>query len=224
VGDTVTWDTGASPTHNVKATNDVPADPDWKNFLRPGPTDFTPASAHSRFEYTFEAPGVYTFQCMLHFTTMAGTVTVTEPGSTPTATATATATSTATATATATTQPPRPTASATATPDTHTNTPPPSPGADTTKPRISSASVKGLRRAVRVRFRLSETSTVTIQIKKQGSRKVLRTQRINARAGVRTVTVRSSKLRRGRYTVELRARDAMGNRSTLAKKSVRLRR
>ena len=209
----------------MKATNDVPADPDWKNFLRPGPGDFNPAPAHSKFEYTFDAPGVYTFQCMLHFTTMAGTVTVTEPGSTPTATATATATATstatATATATATTQPSQPTA--TATPDDHTNTPPPTPIADTTKPRISSASVKALRRAVRVKFRLSETSTVTIQIKKRGSRKVLRSVRINARAGSRTVTVRSSKLKRGRYTVELRARDAMGNRSTLAKKSVRLR-
>jgi hypothetical protein len=75
-----------------------------------------------------------------------------------------------------------------------------------------------------VRFRLSEPATVEIRVKRRGRGKVLRTVRVHAPAGTRTVTVRSRRLKRGRYVVQLRARDAAGNRSDLAKKSLRLRR
>jgi hypothetical protein len=47
---------------------------------------------------------------------------------------------------------------------------------------------------------------------------------VHAPAGTRTVKVRSRRLKKGRYVVQLRARDAAGNRSDLAKKSLRLRR
>ena len=43
--------------------------------------------------------------------------------------------------------------------------------------------------------------------------------RVQAPAGTRTVDVRSSKLKKGRYTVEIAARDAFGNSSTPGKRS-----
>ncbi len=75
---------------------------------------------------------------------------------------------------------------------------------------------------MRVRFRLSEPATVTVRIKRRGSRKVLKSARVQARAGTRTVTLRK-RLKKGRYTVEIRARDAGGNRSSLATKRLTLR-
>jgi P pilus assembly chaperone PapD len=81
-----------------------------------------------------------------------------------------------------------------------------------------------LRRAVRVRFRLSEPATVTVRVKRRGSRKVLKSASVQAPAGTRTVTLRSKRLKKGRYTVDLRARDAFGNRSSLATKRLTLRR
>ena len=45
---------------------------------------------------------------------------------------------------------------------------------------------------------------------------------VRARAGSRAVTVRGSKLSKGRYSVEIEARDARGNRAPLARKTVRV--
>ena len=56
----------------------------------------------------------------------------------------------------------------------------------------------------------------------RGSRTVLTSARKLLRAGTRDVTLRSQKLKKGRYTVEIEARDAYGNRSPLAKKQVRV--
>ena len=86
---------------------------------------------------------------------------------------------------------------------------------------MRSVRLKALRRAVRVRFRLSEPATVTVGIKRAG--RVLKAARVQARAGTRTVTLRGTRLRKGRYTVEIRARDAFGNRSRLAKKRLAVR-
>jgi hypothetical protein len=102
-------------------------------------------------------------------------------------------------------------------------TPSPSGGTDTVKPSLRAVRLTGARRAVRVRFTLSEPATVTVRVKRRGSRKVLKSARIQARAGTRTVTLRSKKLRKGRYAVDVQARDAFGNRSTLAKKALTLR-
>jgi len=44
-------------------------------------------------------------------------------------------------------------------------------------------------------------------------RKVLKAKRVQAGAGTHSVTVRSKKLKQGRYTVVVLARDAFGNRS-----------
>ena len=61
-------------------------------------------------------------------------------------------------------------------------------------------------------FRLSETATVTLRFKRRESRQG-RAHRcaLQVRAGTRTVTVRGDRLRRGRYMVELEARDGSGN-------------
>ena len=49
-----------------------------------------------------------------------------------------------------------------------------------------------------------------------------RTVRLSARAGARSVTVRSSALVRGRYVVEVEARDARGNRAAVQRANVRV--
>jgi plastocyanin len=216
-GDSVTWHIGppnSTQAHNVAATNDVPADPQWKDFA----TDFS----NGDFTYTFSQPGTYDFVCNAH-AGMVGTVTVTgdpvgTPTATPTTTATATATTTATATATA-------TASATpiAQPAGTGQTPAPSATTDTVKPTVRKLRLKAMRHAARVRFRLSENATVTIRVKR--GRTALKSVRLQARRGTHTVMVRSSKLKKGhRYTVELRARDAHGNTSKAARASLRFRR
>jgi hypothetical protein len=140
---------------------------------------------------------------------MKGTITVTgaaEP------TSTATATTTATATPTPSTQPSDP----------GTDTPAPTGGtADAIKPTLRSIGASAKRRAVKVSFRLSENATVIIRVKR-GS-KVVKSVSKQLAAGKRTVSVRSAKkLKKGRYKIEVRARDASGNVSTLASKSFRV--
>ena len=151
---------------------------------------------------TFTQNGDYLFVCDKH-SQMTGTIRVTGA---------AEETSTATATATPSTQPSDP----------NTNTPPPTGGtADAVKPtlRTIGASAKG--RAVKVSFRLSESATVTIRVKR-GS-KLVKSVTKQLAAGKRSVSVRSAKkLKKGRYKIEVRARDASGNVSTLASKSFRI--
>ena len=77
-----------------------------------------------------------------------------------------------------------------------------------------------MRRGATVRFTLSENAAVTIRFKKGST--TLRTARLSARAGSRAVTVRGSKLVKGRYSVEIEARDARGNRAPMARKTVRV--
>jgi plastocyanin len=210
-GDTVTW-RFESGIHNVESVS-----PNWS---------FTSGSPPSSGDapYTFTAPGSYQFTCEVHPTTMTGTITVQDAPVTPTPTPSPTAT--ATATATATVQPgPTPTPTPTAAPggDVHVHTPAPRRGSDTVDPAVTRVRATGARRAVRVRFRLSEPATVTIRVKRGGSRKVLKSARVQASAGTRTVTLRSRKLRKGRYTVDIQARDAFGNRSAPTTRRLTLR-
>ena len=53
---------------------------------------------------------------------------------------------------------------------------------------------------------------------------MVKTARVQLRKGLHRVTLRSAKLRTGRHTIDVSARDASGNRSKLAAKSLRLRR
>jgi plastocyanin len=217
-GDTIVWDFDASAgvSHNVHATAGPPEDAGWATFS----TDFQSSGEVRR---TFNQRGTFTFVCQAH-SGMSGTIEVTgdpvDPTPTPTATATATATATPTATATSTPSP-----SGNPPVDDHTSTPPPAGIArtDTIAPALSAVRLKALRRGARVTFKLSEPATVTLRFKKRASSKLVRTERLQGRAGTRTVTVKSARLKAGRYTVELQARDATGNSSSLLRSNLRIR-
>jgi plastocyanin len=197
VGDSVTW-TFANPftAHNVAAKADSPDA--WSTGDGPWTTNHDPVGP-----IQFDAEGTYTFECQLH-NGMDGTVIVGDGVGDPPD------------------DPPDddPPSSPPPTGGTPT-TPPPTPGADAVKPTVKSVKLKALRRAVRVRFRLSEPATVTVRVKR--GRKVVKSKRVQAGAGTHSVTVRSKKLKKGRYTVEILARDASGNRSRLATKRLSVR-
>lgn len=219
-GESVTW-AFQGGGHNVESKAGDPGDgaakdERWDSYAYP-PGMFQVAPQGSSDTYTFYKSGTYNFICVFHGN-MTGSVVVEGedkpiPEPTPTPTPTPTATPTATPTPTPTPPPV----------DDHTQTPPPTPAADTVKPTLSGLKLKGAKRAAKVTFKLSENATVTVKVRKRGAKKVLRTMRLQARAGTRTVVVRSAKLRRGRYTVTLTARDAMGNTSVVSNAKLRIR-
>jgi hypothetical protein len=87
---------------------------------------------------------------------------------------------------------------------------------------LSKLKVRAITHGAKVRFSLSEPATVTLQLRRGKS--TVRTVRLAARAGARTVTVRGASIKRGKYTVQLSARDARGNVSALARKSLKVKR
>jgi plastocyanin len=117
---------------------------------------------------------------------------------------------------------PSPSPTPTPTPTTHqTTTPPPTATVDRVKPTVRRLRLKALRHhAARLTFTLSENATLTIRVKR--GHRVLKTVRVQARKGTHSVRLRG--LRKGRYTIDVRARDAVGNRSGLATKRLRVRR
>ncbi len=230
VGESVTWNwNGSTAVHNAASTNSVPADPSWESFA----TTFKTSGQDTR---QFTAAGEFTFVCEAH-PQMTGKITVVagpvDPTPTPTATATRTpgptptATATATASPTATPRTPTPTvtgARATATPDHSRDTPAPTGRAaqDKTAPAVTKVRLRAVRRGARVTYRLSEPASMTVRFQRSGSRKVLRTARFVGRAGSSGVTVRGSRLARGRYIVQIEARDASGNQSSVTRRTVRI--
>jgi hypothetical protein len=220
----VTWDlnSGDGQPHNAAACKPTgcsgnegpPTDPAWPSFKG------AIATAGTDTKYTFTQPGTYTFVCQVH-EVMTGTITVTGSPVTPTATPSTTATPTATATASPTASP-RPAVSATPTATPGITTPAPTGSAllDKTAPTLSKLKLKAVSRGAKVTFTLSESAAVTIRAKRGKS--TLRTVRLSARAGTRSITVRSSKLRRGRYSFEIEARDARGNKAPVQRKNVKV--
>ena len=203
VNESVTWtfDNPANP-HNVVAKPDSPTP--WST------GDGSPTVDHPDVgPIAFPNEGTYTFFCQAH-PGMQGTVIVGTGGGTPTPTPTAPA--------------PAPTPTPTPPPSggEHVTTPAPTGGGDTVKPTVRNVSLTVKGRAIRVRFRLSERATVTVGIKRRS--RVTKAASVQAAAGTRTVTLRSKRLTKGRYTVEIRARDAYGNRSSLATKRLLVRR
>jgi plastocyanin len=213
-GETVTWDfAGTTLPHNVKAANDVAADPTWKNVNTP--FDGQP------YTRQFMEPGEYQFVCFAHQTTMVGTVTVIEGDGTATPIPTETATPTPSPTATST---PAPTVQASTATDDHTQTPAPGHGAkDKVAPKVQTMRLRARARELTVRFWLSEPATVRITAKRRGSKGTLASSTVQSPAGTRTVKLRSKRFKRGTYTVSLRVTDAMGNKATAPRKNVRLR-
>ncbi|HWK29745.1 MAG TPA: plastocyanin/azurin family copper-binding protein [Solirubrobacter sp.] len=217
-GDTVTWDfdidNGYHNAYPAPTAPSTPPDADWdkrKPMLTPNGTD----------SYTFGKAGVYKFVCQAH-PSMFGTITV-EGGevATPEPTATETPTPLPTETATpAATASPAPTSVSM---DDHTSTPAPARGAtkDGEAPRLSVRSVKRAHAGARVRFWLSEPATVTVSARR--SRTVVAKTVVQAPAGTSAFTLRAGKLRKGSYTVSLKAVDAMGNRGPQMTKGFKVR-
>ena len=108
--------------------------------------------------------------------------------------------------------PPPPRPGATATPDGHLNTPAPGNAArkDTTAPRLTGARPRRSRQAPSSASRSPSRRRCAI-VARRGKRTVT-SATLHVAAGTRSVTLRSSSLRKkGTYTLELRAVDAMGN-------------
>ena len=219
-GDTVTWNfDGSAASHNLKGASGPAEDPAWTAVQ----TDFVSSGQYS---YTFTQPGTYAFLCQAH-PAMTGSVTVTGLPVTPTPTSSATATATATASPSATptsTASPQPTTSATPVPTASSSINTPAPlGAsrlDTTAPVISKLKLKALKGGAKVSFSLSEPASVTLRVKR--GTKTVGTIRLAERAGSRSVTLR--RMAKGRYSVEIEARDARGNKAAVQRKSVRVKR
>jgi plastocyanin len=210
-GDTVTWDYNASGTtpHNRKGTSGPQQDTTWfesEEFKSSG-TD-----AH-----TFFLPGEYDFLCEAH-PGMVGTVNVTGEPVEPTPAPTESPSPSPTASAT-----PRATVSPTPTPGMNDRVTPAPRGAaraDSVPPAITSLKLTAQRRGAKVSFKLSESASVTLRVKR--GKTTLKTVRGSFRAGGGSVTLR--RMARGTYRVEIEARDARGNKAAVQRKTVKVKR
>lgn len=216
-GDTVTWEFPAGTGfHNVAgcpASGTCPDAPDEAWEAVNSPFDGQPV------EFTFSQPGTYEFFCKAH-EPMRGTVTVTGEPTEPTPSPTPTSSPGEPTPSPTTTPTPDP--SGTPVPDDHTSTPAPTGSAarDAIAPAITGLKLKRIARGARVTFSVSETASLTLTARK-GERTV-RTLRLQIRSGKHRVKVK--RLRKGRHTFALQARDAAGNRSQTVSASIRVRR
>ena len=218
-GDTVVWKL-SSGVHNASSKGSTPANAPWDT--RKSPVVVPSVDQ----QWTFGQAGVYRYVCDVHPTTMTGTIIVEGD---PVETATrrrpprrrhppgrrrATPTFAATA-------PP----GATATPDSHLNTPAPGKAArtDTTAPSLTGAKARAVSAGAKLSFSISEPATLRI-VARRGKRTVT-SATLHVAAGKRSVTLRSSSLRKkGTYSLELRAVDAMANAASPVKTTLKVKR
>lgn len=225
-GETLTWDfsSGALPVgqwHNAqRKAGSATSDDNWNTFqpmIQQGGTQ----------SFTFTKPGVYEFLCGVH-QTMTGTVTVEGGAVTTTPTPSVTEVPTEVPTEEPTAVPTfSATPAATPTPDDHLNTPAPGRGApkDTEAPRLLRAKVKTDRAGAKLSFWVSEPSTIQVYAYRKGVKKPVTSATLHVAAGTRSVVVRSSSLRKkGTYTFQWQATDAMANKGNIAKKTLRVKR
>jgi len=95
---------------------------------------------------------------------------------------------------------------------------------DGAAPRLRALKLTRLGRGLRLRFTLSEPAKVKIVVRRRGARRPVKVVTVQARAGTRTLRLRLAGLRAGRYTLEVRARDAAGNAAVPQRLRIRLRR
>jgi plastocyanin len=197
VGETVTWTfSDSTQTHNVQSDLRDPADTKW-NF---GTLPAQPAPPAS---YKFDQTGTYKFICIVHTSTMTGTVTVRAADSPP--------------------PPPPPPPPLSAQAFTNDDTTPvvfEKVAVDKAKPKVTSVSAKrGAKRgSVRVRFKVNEQSDVRVRLKRGG--KVVKTV-LGAGTGAGFLDV--TRVKAGRYRVEVLVTDVAGNRAKVKKTSVTVR-
>lgn len=146
--------------------------------------------------YRFDTEGTYSFVCKFHADTMTGQVKVGNPP-----------------------PPPPPPLSEQPFPN---DQPPPTQFdiSDEKRPRLSRVRVAAVGHGARVRFRLSERARVTVRFKFAGI--TVKTRRRTFRSGANALTVRDHRMR-GRYRIELFARDAAGNRSRMVRERLTIR-
>ena len=211
-GDKLTWEFSTTYLHNAasKAGTGNAAWAARKSNLQQTGTH----------EWTFGDAGRYEFVCQVH-PGMEGTVIV-EGESVPTATATATTTPAPTASATPTfaaTAPPSTTPAA----DDHTNTPAPGKAArtDTQAPRLAGAKAKAVSAGAKLSFTVSEPATLKVTVRR--GKRTVTSKTLHVSAGKRSVTLRSASLRkRGKYTFEWSAVDAMANTAAVVKTTLKV--
>jgi plastocyanin len=157
----------------------------------------TPASTQDPrpVAYTFPAEGTYVFVCRFHADSMRGQVTV---GSPP--------------------PPPPPPLSEQPLPNDQ-QAPRLVDSANDAPPRLTRVRAAPVAGGARVRFRLSERARVTVRFRLAGL--PVETARRTFGRGAHAVTVRNPRMR-GRYRVEVRARDFAGNRSRVRRRTIRL--
>jgi plastocyanin len=146
--------------------------------------------------FKFEAEGIYTYVCEIHATTMTGKVTVGAPPPPP--------------------PPPLseqwfPNDSALTTGTFETGS------LDTTRPRLRGVKAKKSGKRVKVSFRVSEQSVVTVRLARGG--KTFKTKK--AAVG-RSGSVTVAGLKPGRYAVRVSATDVAGNASSARRASFRI--
>jgi plastocyanin len=193
-GDSVRWNLRSAITpplpHNVLSTT-VAGSNSWS---------FAAQVADGEGVYTFNTPGRYQFYCQFHSngtTGMAGTVIVGDPPPPPPPPLS---------------EQPFPNDSALTTGTFETGS------LDTTRPRLRSVKTKKSGRRVKVSFRVSEQSVVTVRFTRGG--KAVKTKKATVgRSG--SVTVAG--LKPGRYAVKVRATDVAGNASSVRRGSFRIR-
>ena len=191
-GDTVVW-TFPNPDeyHNVQADEPpAPGTSSWAFRTEPA----KPAVTGS---YKFDTPGIYGFICQFHGKAMSGIVTVGNPPPPPPPPLS---------------EQPFPNDSALTTDAFETG------GLDTTSPRLRKVAAKKSGKRVKVSFRVSEQSVVTVRFRRGG--KTVKTKRA-ATASRGSVTVAG--LKAGRYAVKVSAKDVAGNASSPRSASFRIR-
>src|SRR4051795_797381 len=105
------------------------------------------------------------------------------------------------------------------------------PGSDVTAPVVSGVKITPgrtcrkkkhcKRRGTKIAFRLSEPATVRITFKRKKGKSPKAVKR-QAKAGKRTVKLSLKRVPRGSYTVKLVATDAAGNKSSVAKRTFKV--
>jgi plastocyanin len=180
-GETVTWSfAGTTVFHNVASSGS-----NW-SYRNGNPAIAPPPASHA-----FTTPGIYTFVCEIHATTMVGTVTVTDAAGTP--------------------PPPPPPPPLSEQPWANDQRAPRVlEVTDEARPKLTRVRAAGVRDGARVRFRLSERARVTVRVRR--GRRTVKTARRTFARGAHAMTVRDRGMR-GRYRLEVRATDLAGNRS-----------